>query len=84
MQCRGGLLQQLYGTCIAPVCSWDHGLDVLTGLQEHEWACAECGQAYDTTALEAWMVQIVQQRAQAYQLQDLCCRRCRQVCILSW
>ena len=52
-------------------------------LQEHEWACAECGQAYDTTALEAWMVQIVQQRAQAYQLQDLRCRRCRQVCILS-
>ena len=25
------------------------------------------------------MVQIVQQRAQAYQLQDLKCRRCRQV-----
>lgn len=43
------------------------------------WACERCEQPFDHEELEARLVQIVQRRCLAYQLQDLQCDKCRQV-----
>lgn len=43
------------------------------------WSCEQCAHPYDHEALESRLVQIVQRRSHAYQLQDLQCVSCRQV-----
>ena len=43
------------------------------------WSCDHCAQPYDDEELEARLVQLVQRRCLAYQLQDLQCDKCRQV-----
>jgi DNA polymerase epsilon subunit 1 len=57
-------------------CGHCRDLDVC---READWACGECGNAYNHEALESRLVGLVQRRALAYQLQDVECAKCRQV-----
>ncbi len=51
-------------------------------MQEHQWSCRNCGCAYELATVEAQLLRAVRLRARAYQLQDLRCLKCRQVCLL--
>jgi DNA polymerase epsilon subunit 1 len=50
-------------------------------LLRREWRCAQpqCAHPYDRQWVENALLQIVRQRSRMYQLQDLKCRKCRQV-----
>ena len=54
--------------CVRPVCA-----------QAHQWTCRSCGHDYDLGGIEAQLVAAARAQARAYQLQDLRCRKCRQV-----
>ena len=49
------------------------------GRQAHQWTCRSCAHDYDLGAIEAQLVAAARAQARAYQLQDLRCRKCRQV-----
>ena len=51
-------------------------------LQAHQWTCKNCSNGYDLAAIEAQLVRAVRLKARAYQLQDLRCTKCRQVCLI--
>lgn len=50
-------------------------------LLRREWRCAApaCAHPYDRQWVENALLQIVRQRSRMFQLQDLKCRKCRQV-----
>lgn len=50
-------------------------------LLRREWRCAtpDCAHPYDRQWVENALLQIVRQRSRMFQLQDLKCRKCRQV-----
>ena len=50
--------------------------------QAHQWTCRSCAHDYDLGGIEAQLVAAARAQARAYQLQDLRCRKCRQVCAL--
>ncbi len=50
--------------------------------QAHQWTCKNCSNSYDLAAIEAQLVRAVRLKARAYQLQDLRCTKCRQVCLV--
>lgn len=43
------------------------------------WVCTLCSQPYSDAHIELMLVQIVQRRSMAYQVQDLYCSKCRSV-----
>lgn len=47
--------------------------------EEHKWTCEVCSSPYDEEAIECRLIEIVQQRSLAFQLQDLECKKCRSV-----
>ena len=51
-------------------------------VQAHQWTCKNCSNGYDLAAIEAQLVRAVRLKERAYQLQDLRCTKCRQVCFL--
>ncbi|XP_051120943.1 DNA polymerase epsilon catalytic subunit A-like [Andrographis paniculata] len=50
-------------------------------LMAGEWRCAapQCGQPYDSEAMENQLLQIIRQRERLYHLQDLICLKCNQI-----
>ena len=49
-------------------------------LARHHWNCRVCEQPYNQASLEQRLVLALQHRVREYQLQDLQCVRCKQVC----
>ena len=57
-------------------CGHCRDLDVC---RDGNWGCSECGNMYDTEALETRLLELLKRRSLAYQLQDVQCAKCRQV-----
>ena len=41
------------------------------------WLCSHCNQPYDSSTIEAELVDLVQRRSMAFQVQDLYCSKCK-------
>lgn len=63
-------------------CKVARDLDVC---RDKKWACTVCGWSYDAAEIESRLVEVVQRRNMAYQVQDLKCQRCGLVkaCLMS-
>eukprot|EP00039_Didymoeca_costata_P008145 m.108515 g.108515 ORF g.108515 m.108515 type:complete len:2231 (-) comp13968_c0_seq1:73-6765(-) len=66
---------------ICSYCNHAHELDFCRdkNLTEGTWACEECGNSFDIHAIEQNLIEQVQTRSLAYQLQDLTCSKCHMV-----
>lgn len=61
---------------LAPAYRQEAGESELEDTRQSEWLCKECEHPYDKAAIEHRLVQRVQERTLAFQLQDLVCSKC--------
>jgi len=66
---------------ICPFCNATKDLDLCRDpeLLSKHWNCSECGHAYNKMQIETTLVEIAQQRATRYQLQDVRCMKCKMI-----
>jgi len=66
---------------ICSFCNFNKDLDLCRDpdLLQRQWNCSSCGQAYNKSHIECTLVEIAQQRATRYQLQDLRCTKCKMI-----
>ena len=68
-------------TCSA--CSNCQDLDLTrdSRLIEGNWTCTECSHPDDMSVIEGRLIEQLATVTKAYQLQDLSCKKCKQVCM---
>jgi len=66
---------------VCSYCSTIRDMDLLRDpdLLEGQWKCSICEHTYNKNFIESMLVEIVQNRILAYQIQDLRCDKCRQI-----